>query len=90
MKEGVVYVLAISTVNDSDRFWSGLKKAHARLPKGAAWVFAVASTDGTKAVNVIRHDSIDAVRDLLDGYAGSAAVTEYAEADAANAIGLGK
>jgi hypothetical protein len=85
-----MHVLAISAVNDSDRFWSGLKKAYGHLPKGAAWVFAVASTDRTRAVNVIRHDSIDAVRDLLDGYVGAAAVTEYAEADAANAIGLGK
>jgi len=85
-----MYVLAISTVTDSDRFWGGLKKAFGRLPKGAAWVLALASTDGTRAVNVIRHDSIDAVREFLDDYAGSAAVTEYAEADAANAVGLGE
>jgi hypothetical protein len=85
-----MYVLAISTVTDNDRFWGGLKKAFGRLPQGATWVLALASTDGTRAVNVIRHDSVDSVRDLLDDYAGSAAVTEYAEADAANAVGLGK
>ncbi len=85
-----MHVLAISAVTDGDRFWGGLKKAHGRLPKGAVWVLALASTDGARAVNVIRHDSIDAVRELLDGHAGTAAVTEYVEADAANAIGLGK
>jgi hypothetical protein len=90
MEEGVMHVMAISTVTDSDRLWAGLKKAYGRLPEGAAWILALASTDGTRAVNVIRHDSINAVRDVLDEYAGPAAVTEYFEADAANAIGLGK
>lgn len=85
-----MHVLAISTVTDSDRFWGGLKKAYGRLPKEATWILALADTEGTRAVNVIRHDSIDAVRDVLDEYAGPAAVTEYFEADAANALGLGK
>lgn len=85
-----MHVLAISTVHDNDRFWGGLKKAYGRLPEGATWVLALADTEGTRAVNVIRHDSLDAVRAVLDEYAGPAAVTEYFEADAANAIGLGE
>ncbi|WP_426185254.1 hypothetical protein [Microbacterium sp. TWP3-1-2b2] len=80
--------MAISTVTDDDRFWGGLKKAYGRLPKQAAWVLALADAGGTRAVNVIRHDSIEAVRDVLEGHAGSAAVTEYFEVDAANAVGL--
>jgi hypothetical protein len=84
-----MHVLAMSTVHDSDPFWSGLKKAYGRLPKGAIWVLAVATTDGTRAVNVIRHNSIEGVRALLDEHAGSCATTEYFEADAANAVGLG-
>lgn len=84
-----MHVMAISTVSDSDRFWGGLKKAYGRLPRGAAWVLALANTEGTRAVNVIRHESIEAVRAVLDEYAGPAAVTEYFEADAANALGLG-
>jgi hypothetical protein len=84
-----MHVLAMSTVTDSDRFWGGLKKAYGRLPTGATWVLALATTEGTRAVNVIRHDSIEAVRAVLDEYAGPAAVTEYFEVDAANAIGLG-
>ncbi|PJJ70892.1 hypothetical protein CLV46_0421 [Diaminobutyricimonas aerilata] len=83
-----MHVLAISTVNDSDRFWGGLKKAHGRLPKGATWVLALADTDGTRAVNVIRSESIEGVRAVLDEHAGPSATTEYFEADAANAIGL--
>ncbi|WP_245761470.1 hypothetical protein [Saccharopolyspora shandongensis] len=80
--------MAVSTVSEDGKFWSGLKKAHAKLPKGAKWKLAVASKDGAKAVNVIDHDSIDAVRDFFEAHTGAYAATEYFEADAANAVGL--
>jgi hypothetical protein len=83
-----MHVMAVSTVSDNDKFWSGLKKAHAKLPKGAKWKLAVASTDGVKAVNIITHDSIEGVRDFFETHAGAHATTEYFEADAANAVGL--
>ncbi|OLF12797.1 hypothetical protein BLA60_05880 [Actinophytocola xinjiangensis] len=82
-----MHVVAVSAVADNDRFWNELRKAHARLPRGA-WKVAVASTDGTRAVNVITHESVDAVREFLDTHAGAYATTEYFEADAANAVGL--
>jgi hypothetical protein len=85
-----MYVMAVSTISDQGKFWNGLKKAHGRLPKGARWTLAVASTDGTRAVNVISHDSVDRVRAFFEEHAGSAATTEYFEADAANAVGLAK
>jgi hypothetical protein len=81
-------VMAVSTVTDERGFWGGLKKAHGRLPAGARWTLAVASTDGAKAVNVIAHDSLDAVRGFFEEHAGPYATTEYFEADAANAVGL--
>jgi hypothetical protein len=83
-----MHVMAVSTVSDDGKFWNGLKKAHAKLPKGARWKLAVASTDRTKAVNIITHDSIDGVRDFLEANAGAYATTEYFEADAENAVGL--
>lgn len=83
-----MHVLAVSTVLDNSRFWSGLKKAHAALPRGARWKVAVASRDGAKAVNIITHDSVDGVREFFEAHAGSYARTEYFEADAANAVGL--
>ncbi|MEV4128365.1 hypothetical protein [Nocardia sp. NPDC049707] len=80
--------MAVSTVSDVEKFWDGLKKAHAKLPKGAKWKVAVASKDGGKAVNIITHDSVEDVRDFVEAYAGTYATTEYFEADAANAVGL--
>ncbi|MCE6999043.1 hypothetical protein LZG04_30200 [Saccharothrix sp. S26] len=83
-----MHVLVVSTVSDDAAFWSGLKKAHAELPNGARWKLAVASEDGTKAVNVITHDSVEGVREFFEAHAGAHATTEYFEADAANAVGL--
>ena len=83
-----MHVMAVSTVSDNGGFWNSLKKAHARLPKGARWKVAVASKDGAKAVNIIDHDSIDGVRDFFETHAAPYATTEYFEADAANAVGL--
>ena len=88
MRKEKAHVLAISAVADEGKFWNGLKKAHGRLPAGAAWKLAIASKDGTRAVNVIAHDSVDAVREFFDTHAGAHATTEYFEADAANAVGL--
>jgi hypothetical protein len=83
-------VMAVSTVSDHDRYWGSLKKAHSRLPRGARWTLAVASADGTRAVNVIVHDSVDGVRRFLEEHAGPFATTDYFETDAANAVGLPK
>ncbi|MEV0617399.1 serine hydrolase [Nonomuraea sp. NPDC050404] len=83
-----MHVMAVSTITDSGAYWNALKMAHGQLPQGAAWTFAVASTDGTKAVNIIVHDSLDSVRTLFEGHVAPFATTEYFEADAANAVGL--
>lgn len=85
-----MHVMAVSTVSHNDGFWNALKKAHGRLPKGARWSVAVASADGTKAVNIIVHDSLAEVRSFLEDHTAPFAATEYFEADAANAVGLPK
>lgn len=85
-----MHVMAVSTISDNDRFWGSLKKAYSQLPKGAKWTLAVGSTDGTKAVNVFVHDSIDIIKSFFEAHAGSFGTTEYFEADAANAVGLPK
>jgi hypothetical protein len=85
-----MYVMAVSTISDNDKFWGSLKMAYGQMPKGAKWILAVASTDGTKAVNIIVHDSIDSVKSFFEEHAGPFGTTEYFEADAANAVGLPK
>ena len=82
--------MAVSTISDHDKFWDSLKRAYGQLPKGAKWLLAVSSTDKTKAVNVIVHDSIDTVKRFFEEYVAPFGTTEYFEADAANAVGLPK
>ncbi|MEV4774780.1 hypothetical protein [Microbacterium sp. LWH12-1.2] len=82
--------MAISDLTDENQFWNALKKAHRRLPASGKWVLAVASKDGAKAVNVFEHDSLDAARSFFEEQVGNAAITQFFEADAANAVGLGK
>jgi hypothetical protein len=83
-----MHIMAVSTISDTDKFWGALKRAYSHLPTGARWTLAVGSTDGTKAVNVIVHDSIDSVKNLFEAHAGPFGTTEYCEADAENAVGL--
>lgn len=85
-----MHIMAVSTISDNGKFWGSLKKAHGQLPKGAKWILAVASIDGTKAVNIFVHDSLDIVKRFFEEYAGHFGTTEYFEADAANAVGLPK
>jgi hypothetical protein len=55
---------------------------------GARWTLAVGSTDGTRGVNVVVHDSVDSVKSFFEEYAGAFGTTDYFEADAASAVGL--
>ncbi|MGW3347258.1 serine hydrolase [Nonomuraea rubra] len=87
-KGATMHVMAVSTISDHEGFWNALKQAYGRLPGGATWTLAVASTDGARAVNVIVHDSLDGVRSFFEGHTAPFATTEYFEADAANAVGL--
>ena len=82
-----MYVMAVSTVTENEDFWSSIKLAHAQLPANARWVFALSSADGTRAVNVLVHDSVQRVRELF-AIADAYGTTECFEADAANAVGL--
>lgn len=85
-----MHVMAVSTISDNDKFEGALKKAYSQLPKGAKWILAVGSTDGTKAVNVFVHDSFDIIKSFFEAHTGPFGTTEYFEADAANAVGLQK
>ena len=56
-----MHVMAISTVSQGGAFWDALKRAYGQLPESAEWLLAVASSDGTRAVNIIVADSTETV-----------------------------
>jgi hypothetical protein len=83
-----MHVIAIHTIADADQFLSACKRGYAQLPTSTRWALAVASTDGTRGINLIVGASLERVRDFFEPLVGQYSTTEYFEADAANAVGL--
>jgi hypothetical protein len=79
-----MYVCAIHAVSDPDAFWGG----QLDLPKGTELSVVVPSTDGTRGVCIFKSDSVDTVRNLVDGAAGAISSNEYYAINDRNAQGL--
>ncbi len=79
-----MYVCAIHAVSDPDAFWSG----QLDLPKGTELSLVVPSSDGTRGVCIFKSDSVDTVRNLVDGAAGAISSNEYYAINDRNAQGL--
>ena len=79
-----MYVIAIHSVSDPDAFWS----AQLDLPEGTELPFVAPSSDGTRGVCVFKSDSVDTVRNLVDGAAGAISKNEFHPVNEGNAQGL--
>jgi len=79
-----MYVLTIHSVSDPDAFWSGKLD----LPQGTELPLVAPSTDGTRGVCVFKSDSVNTVRDLVDGATAAISRNEYFALNEGNAMGL--
>jgi hypothetical protein len=79
-----MYVVAIHSISNPDAFWGG----QLDLPEGTALPVVVPSADGKRGVCVFTSDSVDTVRNLVDGAAGAISVNEYFAINEGNAQGL--
>ena len=79
-----MYVFTIHSVSDPNAFWSG----QLPLPAGTELPLVVPSSDGTRGVCVFKSDSLDTVRDLVDGATGQISRNEFYVINEANAMGL--
>ena len=61
-----MYVITIHSVSDPHAFWGG----QLDLPEGTELPFVAPSSDGTRGVCVFKSDSVDTVRNLVEGAAG--------------------
>jgi hypothetical protein len=84
MKGGVMYVVAIHSISDPDTFWG----AQLDLPEGTELPVVAPSSDGTRGVCVFKSDSVNTVRNLVDGAAGAISSNEYYALNEGNAQGL--
>lgn len=79
-----MYVLAIHSISDPDAFWSG----RLDLPAGTELVVVAPSADGTQGVCIFRSDSVDTVRDVVDGATSAISKNEFFALNEASAMGL--
>ena len=79
-----MYVISIHAVSDPDKFWSG----QLDLPEGTELSIVAPSSDGARGVCVFKSDSVDTVRNLVEGAAGAVSTNEYFTINESNAHGL--
>jgi hypothetical protein len=83
-KGTVMYVIAIHQVSNPEAFWG----AQLDLPQGTELPFVAPSADGTRGVCVFKSDSVETVRDLVDGATSAVSSNEFHAINESGAQGL--
>jgi len=79
-----MYVLSIHAVTDPDAFWGG----KLNLPEGTELPLVAPTSDGKRGVCVFKSDSIDTVRNIVDGATAKISKNEFYAINDGNALGL--
>jgi hypothetical protein len=79
-----MYVISIHSVSDPDAFWSG----QLDLPEGTELPIVAPSSDGTRGICVFKSDSVNTVKNLVEGATGAISSNEYHAIDEGKAHGL--
>ena len=80
-----MFVVVIHDIRDSDKFWSVAESA--QLPTGVTLHNTYPNSDGTRAVCLWEADSVQMVRDVVDGAVGDVSSNDFFEVGP-NAQGL--
>jgi len=81
-----MYVIAIHDITDPEQFWA--KANEVNIPDGTELPTVAPNGDGTRAICVWKSDSVDTVRDIVEGSAGDISNNEYFAVSEDNAQGL--
>lgn len=79
-----MYVIAIHSVSDPEQFWGG----QLDMPEGTSLPTVAPNADGTRAVCIWESDSVDTVKQIVEGAAGDISRNEYFAVNAGSAQGL--
>jgi hypothetical protein len=83
---GSMHIVAIHAISDPQTFWGAAEGMD--LPEGTSLHSAIPNEDGTRAVCVWESDSVDTVRDFVDGSVGQVSKNEFFAVNEQNAMGL--
>lgn len=83
------YIVAIHDISDPGRFWGAADPA-AEFPPGITLHASYPRGGGSRAVCLWEADSVESVRQLIEGATGDASNNEFFEVDTthANVLGL--
>jgi hypothetical protein len=79
-----MYVIAMHSISDPEAFWGG----QLDLPEGTELPFVAPSSDGTRGVCVFKSESVDTVRNLVDGATAAISSNEFYAVNEGSAQGL--
>ena len=83
----MAYVVAIHEISDPEGFWD--TAGSSEIPEGITLHETYPREDGKRAVCLWEADSVDAVRELVDGLSGATSQNEFFEADSGHQGALG-
>jgi hypothetical protein len=79
-----MYVISFHSISDPQAFWGGKLD----LPNGTELPIVVPSVDGSRGVCIFKSDSVDTVRQLVDGATGAISKNEFFAMNEKSAQGL--
>ena len=79
-----MYVFTIHSVSDPEAFWGGKLD----LPEGTELPVVVPSSDGSRGVCVFKSDSVNTVRNVVDGQTSGISKNEFYPINEGGALGL--
>jgi hypothetical protein len=79
-----MYVFTVHQVSDPEAFWGG----KLNLPEGTELPVVVPSADGRRGVCIFKSDSLDTVRNIVDGATKTVSRNEFYAINEGNALGL--
>jgi hypothetical protein len=81
-----MYVSVVHTISDPERFWSAAESGE--LPRGVTLHSSYPNSDGSRAACLWEADSVEAVKEVIEGTVGEVSSNEYFEVQAERAQGL--
>ena len=79
-----MYVITIHSISDPESFWSGTLALPAGTEQSVAWP----SADGKRGVCVFKSDSVDTVRNVVDGATAKISKNEFYALNEGAALGV--